>query len=167
MIKCEICQKENKKYKCPHCEIPYCSIQCFQTHKEVCSTIKASCENDMSTNDTQTNKNNDDSALDVEKTYQFPTQHTVPLEKLKLLGTNEHLKSLLANCHLQTILTALTKTHNIQHAMNMVMLEPIFVEFAVECLRTVDNDKQGEELDNAELKQFVSQIKQLVDNADS
>uniref|UniRef100_A0A8D8ZPK9 Zinc finger HIT domain-containing protein 3 n=2 Tax=Cacopsylla melanoneura TaxID=428564 RepID=A0A8D8ZPK9_9HEMI len=164
MFTCEICQEKEKKYKCPNCEIVYCSVQCFQTHKESCTTIKLSDANHADTTEGRLNENND--ALEEETAYQFPTKHTVPLEKLKLLGTNEHLKSLLANPHLQSILTALTKTRNIQHAMSMVMLEPIFVEFSVECLRTVEEVGQGEEdLDSAELKQFVSQIKQLADNA--
>ncbi len=31
---CKICNKEKKKYKCPACAVPYCSIPCFKTHKE-------------------------------------------------------------------------------------------------------------------------------------
>ncbi|KAF2668306.1 hypothetical protein BT63DRAFT_479718 [Microthyrium microscopicum] len=29
---CTICDKPEPKYKCPHCEIRYCSIPCFKTH---------------------------------------------------------------------------------------------------------------------------------------
>lgn len=48
--------------------------------------------------------------------------------------------------------------------MNMVMLEPIFVEFAVECLRTIEDSECKEDLNSADVKEFVQQIKQLVDN---
>ncbi|KAF2848809.1 hypothetical protein T440DRAFT_428026 [Plenodomus tracheiphilus IPT5] len=30
---CGICHTEPKKYKCPTCAIPYCSIACFKPHK--------------------------------------------------------------------------------------------------------------------------------------
>ncbi|KAF2190892.1 hypothetical protein K469DRAFT_657602 [Zopfia rhizophila CBS 207.26] len=30
---CGICNAEPKKYKCPTCSIPYCSLTCFKSHK--------------------------------------------------------------------------------------------------------------------------------------
>ncbi|KAF2131041.1 hypothetical protein P153DRAFT_287606 [Dothidotthia symphoricarpi CBS 119687] len=30
---CGVCNTEPKKYKCPTCALPYCSLACFQTHK--------------------------------------------------------------------------------------------------------------------------------------
>ena len=32
-MKCTICDLENSKYKCPKCEVPYCSIPCFRKHR--------------------------------------------------------------------------------------------------------------------------------------
>ncbi|KUI60622.1 Protein HIT1 [Cytospora mali] len=31
---CGICEKEEAKYKCPRCSLPYCSVACFRPHKE-------------------------------------------------------------------------------------------------------------------------------------
>ncbi|CAN8103613.1 unnamed protein product [Discula destructiva] len=31
---CGICEKVEAKYKCPRCQIPYCSVACFRPHKE-------------------------------------------------------------------------------------------------------------------------------------
>ncbi|KAH6618982.1 hypothetical protein C7974DRAFT_40201 [Boeremia exigua] len=30
---CGVCNSEPKKYKCPTCALPYCSISCFKEHK--------------------------------------------------------------------------------------------------------------------------------------
>ncbi|KAF2866172.1 hypothetical protein BDV95DRAFT_505772 [Massariosphaeria phaeospora] len=32
-ILCGVCNSEPKKYKCPTCSVPYCSIACFKEHK--------------------------------------------------------------------------------------------------------------------------------------
>lgn len=159
MIICDICQIENKKYKCPNCKIFYCSVKCFQIHKDSCQKLKQ----DEELNNTVETQQLDTGPIEKEEPYQFPTKHTVPQDKLALLGKNDNLKRILANPHLRTILTALTKTQNTQHAMSTVMLEPIFVEFAMECLKTVEEEEGGTESENVEMKQFVEQIKQLVD----
>ncbi|KAF2708507.1 hypothetical protein K504DRAFT_381595 [Pleomassaria siparia CBS 279.74] len=38
-ILCEVCHAEPKKYKCPTCSIPYCSLVCFKLHKPTHSAI--------------------------------------------------------------------------------------------------------------------------------
>ncbi|KAF2197920.1 hypothetical protein GQ43DRAFT_451360 [Delitschia confertaspora ATCC 74209] len=35
---CGVCKTEPKKYKCPTCSTPYCSLACFKTHKVVHET---------------------------------------------------------------------------------------------------------------------------------
>ncbi|EUC34766.1 hypothetical protein COCVIDRAFT_91707 [Bipolaris victoriae FI3] len=32
-VLCGVCETEPKKYKCPTCALPYCSLACFKTHK--------------------------------------------------------------------------------------------------------------------------------------
>ncbi|RYO72867.1 hypothetical protein AA0113_g593 [Alternaria arborescens] len=32
-VLCGVCNAEPKKYKCPTCALPYCSLLCFKTHK--------------------------------------------------------------------------------------------------------------------------------------
>eukprot|EP00347_Sterkiella_histriomuscorum_P013087 403366072 len=34
---CKLCNKEKHKYKCPKCEILYCSITCYKTHNSACT----------------------------------------------------------------------------------------------------------------------------------
>ncbi|PSN61217.1 hypothetical protein BS50DRAFT_461228, partial [Corynespora cassiicola Philippines] len=34
-VLCGVCNTEPKKYKCPTCSLPYCSIACFKEHKPI------------------------------------------------------------------------------------------------------------------------------------
>ncbi|KAK3721711.1 hypothetical protein LTR37_002876 [Vermiconidia calcicola] len=38
--KCSICNTQDSKYKCPVCEIRYCSIACYKPHKQSHETTK-------------------------------------------------------------------------------------------------------------------------------
>jgi hypothetical protein len=51
---------------------------------------------------------------------------------------NQELKNLLCNRHLRDMLLAIDKSTNPSTAMQQAMLEPIFVEFADECLKVVE-----------------------------
>ena len=35
---CSICSKNNARYKCPRCDISYCSVSCYQIHDGTSST---------------------------------------------------------------------------------------------------------------------------------
>ncbi|CAO2644643.1 Zinc finger HIT domain-containing protein 3 [Lemmus lemmus] len=41
---CVVCL-EKPKYRCPACRVPYCSVACFQKHKEQCSPETRPVEN--------------------------------------------------------------------------------------------------------------------------
>ena len=36
---CVVCKTHPKKYKCPKCKSPYCSIECSNVHKNECSSL--------------------------------------------------------------------------------------------------------------------------------
>ncbi|KAF2470752.1 uncharacterized protein BDR25DRAFT_369199 [Lindgomyces ingoldianus] len=44
-VLCGICNTEPKKYKCPTCAIPYCSLACFKIHKPTHPDISPSTPN--------------------------------------------------------------------------------------------------------------------------
>ena len=70
----------------------------------------------------------------------------VPPELLNKLEENEKLKELLYNKHLRDYLLMLNGHRNPERAMERAMKEPIFVEFADECLKVVEpntEDKAG------------------------
>ncbi|XP_029688310.1 zinc finger HIT domain-containing protein 3-like isoform X2 [Takifugu rubripes] len=33
---CDVCSEHTPKYRCPACNVRYCSLVCFKRHKEVC-----------------------------------------------------------------------------------------------------------------------------------
>lgn len=68
----------------------------------------------------------------------FTTIDTVPMEQLEKLRESEHLKNLLRNPHLRKFITEVHSSRNPSNAMKVAMLEPLFVEFADECMKIVD-----------------------------
>lgn len=53
-------------------------------------------------------------------------------------GNSETLKDLLRNRHLREFLRAVDSSENARKAMKLAMLEPLFVEFADECMKIVE-----------------------------
>lgn len=70
--------------------------------------------------------------------YNFPTEDTVPREKLELLGHSEEVKKCLENSHVCDIVQAVLNDPNPTKAIALAMTEPIFVELADACLRVVE-----------------------------
>merc|ERR1712226_1351248 len=93
-VLCDVCGVQKKKYKCPTCQIFYCSLVCFKTHKE---SQTGGCINPVSL---EPQSKNEDYFPDDE-TFLFQTPETVPLETLQLLAQSDKMKSLLANPHLR------------------------------------------------------------------
>lgn len=69
----------------------------------------------------------------VYKIYFFPEQ-------------NQELKNILCNRHLRDMLSAIDSSSNPAAAMQHAMLEPIFVEFADECLKVIEPVKDSEHI---------------------
>lgn len=55
-----------------------------------------------------------------------------------LPANSESLKDLLRNKHLRDFVRAVDSSENAWKAMKFAMLEPLFVEFADECLKIVE-----------------------------
>uniref|UniRef100_A0A336ME21 Zinc finger HIT domain-containing protein 3 n=1 Tax=Culicoides sonorensis TaxID=179676 RepID=A0A336ME21_CULSO len=132
MVKiCIVCDKSDGKYKCPKCEMPYCSLECFKSHKD---SVK--CEEISKEKEAARNQLADKSP----STLLFTTMDTVPLETLEKLRDSEHLKNLLYNSHLRKLLVELDSTQNPDRGISAAMMEPLFLEFADECLKIIEPD---------------------------
>ncbi|CAK1551181.1 unnamed protein product [Leptosia nina] len=117
---------ETPKYKCPTCRQPYCSVLCCKLHKEKpCAPPQHDVENDLPNSSTSN--------------YEFPTEDTVPIEKLNLLEQSKDVKTCLENPHLRQILMELDKSPHPDELMKKYMQEPIFTEFVDACLNIVQN----------------------------
>ncbi|XP_031630833.1 zinc finger HIT domain-containing protein 3 [Contarinia nasturtii] len=125
-MKCVECSVNSRKYKCPRCYNFCCCFDCFKKHKfSDCASGKIVFEKYQTT---QLRKHK----------IQFTTEDEVDPEKLTLLRNNEALKNLLTNPHLREYLCALDSSENAHKAMKFAMLEPLFIEFANECMRIVE-----------------------------
>lgn len=128
---CQICKDCISKYKCPRCEILYCSVVCFKTHKELecLKVIK-----NVTTPKTEPIKRCTELSVTDEN------NDTIPLEKLQLLEKSNTMVSLLKNPHLRRLLTDLDCSTQKENLVSNLMKEPIFVEFADKCLECVQSE---------------------------
>jgi len=149
---CEICTESEKKYKCPKCEINYCSVKCFQTHE--CNKEK---KLDFVIDTTPSSSNVEDG---LKPTYllEIPEEFILPLEKLEKLKESQELKQLLENPHLRDFLKYAHDTYNPSGFMKLAMKEPLFVEFSDACLKTIHpEDYRAKEITDQEIVQHISE----------
>ncbi|KAL5969910.1 Zinc finger HIT domain-containing protein 3, partial [Taenia solium] len=64
----------------------------------------------------------------------------IPTRLLEKLRTSERLKELLSNRHLRDYLLCLDNSRHPAKAIEKAMKEPLFVEFADECLRLISQE---------------------------
>ncbi|XP_042900489.1 zinc finger HIT domain-containing protein 3 [Parasteatoda tepidariorum] len=133
--KCEICNVNGAKYKCPKCIVKFCSVGCFKTHKE-----KKECVKQEADNQPEEKK---------EIWYEYETEDTVPLEKLRLLETDENIKKNLENPFLRKLLTKVNYSQNPDTSIEDAMQEPEFVDFVTHCLKTVEDQSRYEKCYNS------------------
>ena len=146
-VLCSVCKTVEKKYKCPVCMIFYCSLDCFKIHKTTtCNSFSQSSDEEDPGVVVDT--------LGEDASMLFPTQNTVPLEKLQLLGKSEKMKELLSNKHLRDFLTFLDSSEDKAMLMRKAMREPLFLEFVDVCLETM-NPEQNRNLTDEELLQAI------------
>ncbi|XP_046355985.2 zinc finger HIT domain-containing protein 3-like [Haliotis rufescens] len=138
---CEVCTEGAAKYKCPQCVLKYCSVQCYKQHKETCVTKDASRKDSgsetLEKERIQEQKEEGElSDVELETTEDKVERHL--LEKLEESG---ELKTLLQNPHLRVMMSALVGADNPGKLMEDAMKEPIFTEFADECLKVVEPEQ--------------------------
>ncbi|XP_015597405.1 zinc finger HIT domain-containing protein 3 [Cephus cinctus] len=123
---CCICEKSDSVYKCPTCTQPYCSAVCCKEHKTI------GCHPSLEV------RENESQVEIPQRVYDFPTEDTVPPEKLDQLRYSEQLKDSLKNPHVRQIMTSILNDPNPTKAIALAMTEPIFIEMADACLRVVE-----------------------------
>ncbi|XP_017474111.1 PREDICTED: zinc finger HIT domain-containing protein 3 isoform X1 [Rhagoletis zephyria] len=125
---CISCQTPTKKYKCSKCLVRYCSLPCYKKHQDTCVSKQSlnieTCEV-YSINEPTLHE-------------PFGTEDTVPRSKLELLKHCETLHNLLYNSHLRNLLTEIDVAPDAWKAMKAAMQEPLFLEFADECLAIIE-----------------------------
>ncbi|XP_063002490.1 zinc finger HIT domain-containing protein 3 [Elgaria multicarinata webbii] len=136
------------KYRCPGCRERYCSVPCYKKHKEQCvaqivpvpqpaKTTEASCD---------ARRDAEGSPWSVDDILTEDDDDKVPFDKLQLLSESEELKGILLNPHLRALLLDVDRAEDKSAALKKYMQEPLFVEFADCCLRTVEPPEEENEL---------------------
>ncbi|XP_078467784.1 zinc finger HIT domain-containing protein 3-like [Lampetra planeri] len=134
---CAVCALSPRKYKCPACESPYCSVECYKVHKGSSNCIpKPNTAAATSTGSPLDRRH--DKAVD-NNTYDYADEDSdqVPPTRLRLLDESAALRALLDNPHLRSLLTEVDGAQDKATAMRLAMQEPLFVEFADRCLSVV------------------------------
>lgn len=140
-IKCQVCEEEISKYKCPKCALQYCSVGCYKNHiDEHCVPTPIISEpNPTINNDGQSEENAVVGRVFWEDEDEARTRDTVTGDRLQRLGECKKLRHQLENVHLRDIMTGLTGADNPRLAMDAAMQEPIFTEFVDQCMYAVED----------------------------
>ncbi|XP_035672373.1 zinc finger HIT domain-containing protein 3-like isoform X2 [Branchiostoma floridae] len=158
MVPCEVCSEQPPKYRCPRCEVRYCSLTCFKQHKvNTCGergklvqerrrkqqVRKQQCEAAAAT--VQEEENAVSMEMWDDGMDEGDEEDRVPLDRLQKLRDSEELQDLLCNPHLQRMIREVDSSDDPEVTMQRAMQEPIFVEFADQCLRVVEPQPNGTE----------------------
>uniref|UniRef100_A0A1A8M268 Zinc finger HIT domain-containing protein 3 n=2 Tax=Nothobranchius TaxID=28779 RepID=A0A1A8M268_9TELE len=130
---CSVCSEQTPKYRCPTCEIRYCSLGCYKKHKDTCLPVVKPCSynpEDAGCSEACGVKDllHEDDIIDK-----------VPPQRLQLLGQSSELRDLLCNPHLRQLLRSVDGAQRKDEAMKAAMQEPLFVEFSDQCLKLVED----------------------------
>ncbi|KAF7665615.1 hypothetical protein LDENG_00136500 [Lucifuga dentata] len=135
---CSVCSEQTPKYRCPACKIRYCSVGCYKRHKDTCLPIQQPAPNIPEAKAALSTKPwsvedllHDDDIIDK-----------VPLQKLELLGQSKELRDVLCNPHLRQLLRSIDSASSKEDGVKAAMQEPLFVEFADQCLKIVENQEK-------------------------
>ncbi|XP_077361056.1 zinc finger HIT domain-containing protein 3 [Festucalex cinctus] len=145
---CKVCCNQTPKYRCPTCQIRYCSLACYKRHKDLCLPVKQVIPN--RTKDAVSTEKMGTRLADTWSVEDLLSEEDitdlVPLENLQLLGQSKELKDLLCNRHLRELLRTIDRADNKEEVMKVAMQEPLFVEFSDQCLKIVDEEAHPQQL---------------------
>ncbi|XP_032072879.1 zinc finger HIT domain-containing protein 3 [Thamnophis elegans] len=153
--RCVVCGREGRqvaKYRCPGCRQRYCSLPCYKKHKEECvprgDPAKRPADSDPSCPiQREKSRRAEGGPWSVDDILtEDDEDDRVPLQKLQLLKESEELRGILSNPHLRTLLLTIDQSIDKSGLMRKYMQEPVFVEFADCCLRTVEPGVKEKEI---------------------
>ncbi|KAL1376319.1 hypothetical protein pipiens_000643, partial [Culex pipiens pipiens] len=105
-----------------------CSLTCYKTHQETPCEAPPKTDSPLIQEDRNL----------PQRTYLYTTVDTVDPAMLEQLGHSDPLKNLLYNPHLRRLLQEIDSAPDAMKAVRVAMMEPLFVEFADQCLRVVE-----------------------------
>ncbi|KAI4878116.1 hypothetical protein NFI96_006159 [Prochilodus magdalenae] len=124
-----------------------CSLDCFKRHKseDSCQPVKE-CTPPVSTPLPDARQSRAEQPWTVDDLLDEESESDrVPLERLRQLGESEALMSVLQNPHLRQLLVTVDSAEDKAKAMKEAMQEPLFVEFADQCLKIIEPTEESDE----------------------
>ncbi|XP_031552890.1 zinc finger HIT domain-containing protein 3-like isoform X2 [Actinia tenebrosa] len=136
---CQICKESPFKYRCPSCYFLYCSLPCFKSHKEnICEleTGKRKKESEnVDTGQQEGQISNDENSEDEDR---------LSLSDLKKLEKCGVIESMLKNKDIRKMITNIDGAQDPEMVLRTSMKEPIFMEFADQCLSVVESKNEND-----------------------
>ena len=149
---CGVCTEPSPKYKCPRCELRYCSLQCYKRHKETpcepsaaslqAATLRAKHQHSRHAVARGSHGNADDDDDDDDDTRgneeRTAGADILPEQLLGLLAESESVRQRLANPHLRAVLEAIVASKRPAKALERELRSTvIFREYADDCLKVL------------------------------
>ncbi|CAO3632610.1 unnamed protein product [Cunninghamella echinulata] len=131
--KCTICQEAASKYKCSTCRIPYCSLTCYKSHKEIpCQNMPPPETEPVMKNKTKKNKEQE-----IEEEEEDNSR--LSQEQLQLLAQSPQIKSLLKHKKLRELISKIDESSQPEKILETIRSEDEgFEEFLQLLLQTTD-----------------------------
>ncbi|EDO33062.1 predicted protein [Nematostella vectensis] len=139
---CMVCRESVSKYRCPSCNYRYCSLSCFKKHKEKICVAESSrlkkCEEERNKMAQVKEEDLEEGEVydDVQVTEDEDRLNEHDLAKL---ANSKAIRDLLCNPHLRKMITEIDCHPNPGVILGNAMREPVFAEFADQCLAVVQD----------------------------
>uniref|UniRef100_A0A5S6QKJ1 HIT-type domain-containing protein n=1 Tax=Trichuris muris TaxID=70415 RepID=A0A5S6QKJ1_TRIMR len=143
---CCVCSHADSKYKCPLCQNPFCSVDCYKIHKGDCALSIAASSHLSSLKEGSCTPASgcSTSARSAEPNSRTAVENVVSQEDLHALKTCPALLKLLkGNTNLRSLLVWLDQHPTPQLALDCAMKEPDFRRFCSLCLETLNKEQQS------------------------
>ncbi|KAK8795275.1 hypothetical protein WA588_004123, partial [Blastocystis sp. NMH] len=107
-----VCSQEKAKYKCPACNVGYCSVGCYKKHKESCSASETPvAKTDKRDKQQLSSDDDDDGRTDI-------TGHLIPKENLQRIKESETIRELLNEPYIQKAILSVMESDDKEKRLN-------------------------------------------------
>ncbi|KAI8086570.1 uncharacterized protein BX664DRAFT_336168 [Halteromyces radiatus] len=132
MDKCGICQVLPSKYKCSTCRLPYCSLPCYKSHKEIpCQPVQPTPQPEPEFESNAIGMNNQVEDEDEDESTRLTD------EQLQQLGHSDQVRSFLKYPQIRQLITKIDTSSRPDKLLEMIRNEDsVFEEFVQSLLHT-------------------------------
>ncbi|CAL8115720.1 unnamed protein product [Orchesella dallaii] len=125
---CSECGNPGSAYKCPTCAAKYCSVACWQKHKDTCIA-----------NDLGSASNANQRSLVLKRQYvaAFPTEDTISVSRLMEIKDDPRVQELIKSPKLRALIAELDETPCPRMTFAKIMKDPEFRAFSNAILQSV------------------------------